>query len=231
MREYGYCRISTNKQSLSRQVKNIISEYPNAEIVEEVYTGTTTSRPQWLKLISRLKMGDTVVVDSVSRMSRCAEEGISDYMELYNKGVNLIFLKEPYINTENYKQALSNTINEVGNEIADIYIMATNKVLMILARKQIEQAFAQAEKEVLDMRKRTSESLQTLKNNGKAIGGAVNKGRKYNVKKEILIKDIIKKYSQDFGGTLNDRAVIKMCNGDVQTKVSRNTYYKYKKQL
>lgn len=231
MKMYGYCRISTKKQSLSRQVKNIISAYPDAEIIEEIYTGTTSVRPQWIKLISKLQMGDTVIVDSVSRMSRSAEEGVHDYMELYKKGVNLVFLKEPCINTENYKQALNNTINAVGNEIADIYIMATNEVLMILARRQIEQAFAQAEKEVTDMRKRTSESLQALKHNGKVIGGAVNIGKKYNVKKSAYIKDIIRKYSRDFEGTLDDKAVIQMCNGDVNTKVSRNTYYKYKREI
>ena len=37
---YGYCRISTPKQSIDRQVRNILAIYPNAKIVKETYTGT-----------------------------------------------------------------------------------------------------------------------------------------------------------------------------------------------
>lgn len=37
---YGYCRISTGKQNIERQIRNIKTEYPEAFIIEEVYTGT-----------------------------------------------------------------------------------------------------------------------------------------------------------------------------------------------
>ena len=76
---YGYCRISTPKQSLDRQERNIISAYPETKnyIYREVYTGTTFDRPEWKKLRKRLSAGDTVIFDSVSRMSRNADEGIN----------------------------------------------------------------------------------------------------------------------------------------------------------
>lgn len=79
MSVYGYCRISTAKQSIDRQVRNIMAEYPTAHIVQEAYTGTSILRPEWSKLYRILKKGDTVVFDSVSRMSRNAEEGFSLY--------------------------------------------------------------------------------------------------------------------------------------------------------
>jgi len=47
VRIFGYVRISTPRQSLQRQIDNIIAVYPTAEIVKEVYTGTTTNRPAW----------------------------------------------------------------------------------------------------------------------------------------------------------------------------------------
>ena len=50
---YGYCRISTAKQSIDRQIRNIKAEYPTAHIVQEAYTGTSIFRPEWLKLYSR----------------------------------------------------------------------------------------------------------------------------------------------------------------------------------
>ena len=65
---YGYCRISTTKQKIERQVENIRRTSPTAIIYKEEYTGTTTNRPQWNALKSKLKAGDTVVFDEVSRM-------------------------------------------------------------------------------------------------------------------------------------------------------------------
>ena len=79
MNIYGYCRISTAKQSIDRQIRNIKAEYPTAHIVQEAYTGTSIFRPEWLKLYRVLKSGDMVVFDSVSRMSRNAEEGFTLY--------------------------------------------------------------------------------------------------------------------------------------------------------
>lgn len=64
---YGYCRISTKQD-----------------------------RPEWNKLYKKAKAGDTIIFDSVSRMSRNADEGFCLYEELYNKGIELVFLKEPH---------------------------------------------------------------------------------------------------------------------------------------
>ena len=88
---YGYCRISTSHQKITRQVTNISDKYPAAQIIREFYTGTTQERPLWNQLIKRLDSGDTLVFDSVSRMSRNSEEGFKDYKMLYDKGIKLIF--------------------------------------------------------------------------------------------------------------------------------------------
>ena len=114
---YGYARISTKKQSIERQIRNIKAEYPDAHIVQEAYTGTSVNRPEWNKLYSLLKENDTVIFDSVSRMSRNAEDGFALYEELYNKGVNLIFLKEHHIDTDTYKKALAGSITMTGTNV------------------------------------------------------------------------------------------------------------------
>ena len=79
---YGYARISTNKQNIERQNRNILELYPNAKLINETYTGTTSDRPQWNKLLKDVKPNETIVFDSVSRMSRNADEGIKVYMDL-----------------------------------------------------------------------------------------------------------------------------------------------------
>lgn len=102
---YGYCRISKPKQSIERQIRNIKALYPDAVIVQEVFTRTRLDRKEWQKLMRVIQPGDTIIFDSVSRMSGNAEEGFAAYQELYEKGITLVFLKEPHINTETYKTA------------------------------------------------------------------------------------------------------------------------------
>lgn len=221
---FGYCRVSTAKQNIDRQERNILAQYPTAKIYKEKFTGTKfQGRKELDKILRQAQSGDTIVFDSVSRMSRNANEGIELYMELFDKGIELVFLKEPHVNTETYKKALNSGVELVGNDIADIYIEATNKVLKLLAARQIELAFGQAEKEVLDIHQRTSEGIETARRAGKQIGR--QKGDKLIVKKAIKAKKIIAANSKTFGGNLNDEECARAAG------VSRKTYYKYKKEL
>ena len=91
---YGYCRISTNKQNIERQVRNILAAYPSAIIVKEVYTGTKfQGRKELDKILKTIRPNDTIVFDSVSRMSRNSDEGYTLYEELFNKGITMFFSK------------------------------------------------------------------------------------------------------------------------------------------
>lgn len=220
---YGYCRISTKQQSIERQIRNISAAFPDAKIYQEAYTGTKIERPEFEKLLKRLKEGDTVVFDSVSRMSRNAEDGWELYQSLFNKGIDLVFLKEHHIDTDVYRAAQSGSIATVGNEIADLYIEATNKVLMLLAQNQVKIAFDQAQKEVDDLHERTKEGIQTARLDGKQIGQ--RQGAKLNVKKAAAAKEVIRKHSKDFGGTLDDVECMQLA------KCSRNSFYKYKREI
>ncbi|KIR02533.1 hypothetical protein P261_01348 [Lachnospiraceae bacterium TWA4] len=158
-------------------------------------------------------------------MSRNAEEGIQKYFELYDLGVNLIFLKEPYINTATYKESSSQMIQSTGNEIADIYIQATNEVIRILVRKQIEQAFEQSQKEVDDIHERTREGIREAKRKGKLVGGAGHQSKTLNIKKKEPAKEQIRQKSKTFGGAYTDKDLIKIIG------IAPNTYYKYKNEI
>lgn len=223
---YGYCRISTKKQSIDRQIRNILAEYPMAEIRKEVYTGTKfQGRQELQKLLRDVKPGDSIVFDSVSRMSRDADNGIKLYLELFDKKINLVFIKEHYIDTDTYRKSINESIASTGNEIADIYIEATNKVIKLLATKQIRQAFEQAEKEVADLQERTREGIETARRNGKEIGGAATTGKPKITKKSIEAKKIIRKHSKSFGGTLNNREIMQLAG------ISEPSLLKYKKEI
>ncbi len=220
---YGYCRISTKKQSIDRQERNILLAYPNAKIVKETYTGTKfQGRKELEKILKSVKAGDTIVFDSVSRMSRNADEGVETYFQLYEKNIQLIFLKEHYIDTAVYAENMRDKIELQGTDEDEIF-KGLNNYFKKLAEKQIRIAFEQAEKEVQDLHQRTKEGIETARLNGKQIGQV--KGSKLKVKKSIKAKEDIKKYNKDFGGTLNDIETMKLIG------IANNTFYKYKKEL
>ena len=222
MKIYGYARISTMKQSIERQIRNIKAEYPDAVIVEEKYTGTKMQRPEWSKLYKKAASGDTIVFDSVSRMSRDAEEGFQVYEDLFRRGVNLIFLKEHHIDTETYKKAMETGVPLTGTNV-DYILEGVNKYLLSLAKEQIRLAFDQAEKEVEDLHQRTKEGIETARLNGKQIGQ--RPGAKLTTKKSLSAKEIIRKHSKDFGGDLSDLEVMKLIG------CARGSYYKWKREL
>lgn len=234
---YGYARISTTKQKLERQIDNIKREYPGADIITEKYTGTTTDRPAWNKLVEQIKKESakgteiTLVFDEVSRMSRNAIEGFEDYKMLYDMGVNLVFLKERHIDTDNFRQALQSKVAMTGTDV-DIILSAVNEYMMKLAERQIEIAFQTAQAEVDYLHQRTSEGVRKAQAAGKQVGRA--KGTKAGIdfkvkpkvtKKSISAKETIRKYSKDFEGDLTDTDCMALA------KVSRNTFYKYKREL
>lgn len=137
---YGYCRISTRKQNIERQIRNILSEFSDAIILQEEYTGTKLDRKEWNKLFSSVRAGDTIIFDSVSRMSRNAAEGVEAYAALYKRGVNLVFLKERHIDTDTYRQTLQNSVQLTGGDV-DYILEGVNRYMLALARRQIYLAF------------------------------------------------------------------------------------------
>lgn len=222
---YGYARISTARQNIERQVRNILREYPDAIIRKEVYTGTKVyDRRELNTVLKQVRAGDTIVFDSVSRMSRNAEEGIQLYMELFDKGVELVFLKEHHIDTATYKQALDNKIEMTGTD-ADLILEGVNRYLMRLAENQIRIAFDQSQKEVDDLRERTREGIETARRNGKKVGGAGQTKATRTSKKSVVMKQRMKKLCICFGGQLKDHEVMEMLG------IARNTYYKYEKEM
>ncbi len=165
--------------------------------------------------MSRLKKSQKVRI-------RNADEGYSLYEKLYADGISLCFLKEPHINTDTYKKAITIGIPKTGTDV-DYILEGVNKYLMALAKEQIRLAFGQLEKEVVDLRQRTKEGIETARLAGKQIGAV--SGRKIVTKKSVEAKKIIQRYSVEFGGPLNNQETMRLVG------ISKNTYYKYRAEL
>ena len=246
----AYARVSTKTQSLNRQILNIQSEFPQVKtIFQDQYTGTTLERPGFNDLLKEveklLAKRDTpiIIFDEISRMSRQEEEGYNLYWELFDKGCKLIFLKQRTLDTDNIQETIK--LATTGNEIADVYIEATNKVLKILSRQQIRAAFASSEKEASFLRARTKDGIIAKKKKLQAMGMAYDGGRPQGAHiittKQKKVMELIRQYSKDFNGHLDDKDTLELINsklsndrelfGKEKKSCSRNSYYKYKKIL
>ncbi len=224
---YGYARVSTKTQNLERQITEIEKEqarlYPQGtitKIYKDKFRGTTLNRDEWQKLYNRVKENDTIIFESVDRLSRNAKEGVEVYQELYTRGVNLIFINDPLINTDNYKKSMSEKLSLTGITEADFYIEATNKLLLHLAKKQVKIAFEQAQKDNETRSRRVKEGQAKT---NKKIG--IEKGRKLTTQKSKQFKPIILESSKDFNGSMTDKKLMEHLG------LSRNTFYKYKREL
>lgn len=225
---YGYARVSTKSQVLQRQIDNIKEYNPEAVIFAEKFTGTKREgRVELDKLVKKVKSGDTIIFDEVSRMSRNAEEGRDLYEDMFTKGVHLIFIKDQQYNTDRYKEKLNQHISlnaNTGSRATDNFIKAISEALtnliIDLAKEDIYLAFQKAEGEATRIRQRVKEGMAK---SDKQAG--IEAGRKLTTKKSIDMKDKIRRYSKDFCGDMTDKQFMQ------DFKIARNTFYKYKAEL
>jgi DNA invertase Pin-like site-specific DNA recombinase len=215
--------MSSKQQSMDRQISKIKESYPAAVILQEADTGTKAGgRKEWDKIYKEGKPGDTIVFDSVLRMGRDVQETFRLYEEFCHRGIELVFLKEPHINTATYRKALQKS-GFLGSADADELSKEVNRYRMALAKEQITLTFEQAEREAEELHRRTKEGIEAARRKGKQIGQ--KQGARLTTKKSMEAKEQIRKESRDFNGTLSDSDCMKL------TGLARNTFYKYKREL
>ena len=239
---YGYMRVSTKHQDVGRQRVNILRVYPEAILYEETHSGGDYNGCVVLtKLLKIVQPGDTIVFDSVSRFSRDNITGPEEYRRLFKLDVNLVFLNEPYINTDNYRKALDVALPRTGTFI-DPIISGVEEALLQLAEKQVQEAFDQANKEMLDIRRRTSQALQKkIAENrilppDQQIRIGTQKGDTFTTKKKQIALERIK---EGLEKGYPDEVIMNNITGDLRKQlpdskckdISRNTFYNYKREL
>lgn len=226
---YGYVRVSTINQKTQRQIDNIKSYNSEAIIREEKQSGKDIeNRAIFKKLLSDVESGDTIIFDEVSRMSRNADEGYELYMSLFNKGVELVFLKERHIDTAEYKKRTEKHIQRVQSDRKKIDKLINGMLELIEEFEQenlkdnIRLAFEQAEHERLFLIKRVIEGKdKSEKHQGRPLGSVNQKTDKAD-----HIKKVIREQSKDFEGNFSDAKIMRE-----YLHIARNTFYKYKAEL
>ncbi|MEN7752677.1 recombinase family protein, partial [Clostridioides difficile] len=122
---YGYARVSTQEQSFDRQIQALEKYGVNSrDIVMEKQSGKDFNRPLYQNLKENmLRAGDTLVVKELDRLGRDMEMIKSEWQYLIDKGVNIIILDTPILNTSNKtnleKSLISNIVFELLSYMAE----------------------------------------------------------------------------------------------------------------
>lgn len=210
---YAYMRISTKeeqaKQRFNRQ-ESALAKYANDNKIEYVFqfqedvSGKSfNNRAEWKRLEKIVQSGDSIVFKDISRFTREAIAGYEKYMELMNKGVNLVFIDNPTVSTDYIKELLH--VAEQQDLVAKTSLESTVKLLLIVELNRVEQ-------ERLTISKRTKDGMAASPNKAGRKPGQLDKMT------DELQADIVL--------YLADRS-IKAADLMRKHNISRNTFKKY----
>ena len=125
---YGYARVSTSDQNLDRQ-KDALEKYGIDMLFCEKISGTKKNRPELDEMLSTLQDGDTIVIESLSRLGRSVKN-LAELMELFNdKNVRLISLKETIDTTSSTGRLLFTILSSLAQFERDVLVERTREGL------------------------------------------------------------------------------------------------------
>ena len=201
---YYYERISTseerNLQHYTRQ-DAAIQKYAKENNIEYIYgckediSGKSFDRKEWIKLEKLLQPNNSVIVfKDISRFTRETENGYKKYMELMQKGIDLIFIDNPTVSTPYIKQMLS--IAENQNIVAKTTLESTVKLLLIVELDRVEQ-----ERKILIQRIKDGQKASDKKS-GRKVGNIDKMTdelkadiKEYLSNRHIKLADILRKHN------------------------------------
>lgn len=210
---FGYMRISTKeergKQKFTRQ-EQAFERYEKENDTKFLMTfkddasGKSFDRTEWKKLESLLQSGDTIVFKDICRFTREYENGFKKYMELLEKGVEMVFIDNPTISTE-YIRNMMGVAEKQKNRIAKKSLKDTIELLILVELDRAEQ-----EREI---------TVKRIKDGIKA--SEKKSGRKFG-----QLDKVTDELKEDIKSFLNDRSIKQI---DLMSKhnISRNTLKKY----
>lgn len=210
---FKYKRISTKEerglQKYNRQ-EAALNKYATengiefvAEFQEDVSGKSFDNRKEWNRLEKLVQPGDTIVFKDISRFTREANNGYNKYMELLERGIELVFIDNPTVSTAYIKQLLN--VAEQQNIVARTSLESTVKLLIIVELDRVEQ-----ERLIL---------INRIKN-------GISASDKQQGRKPGQLDKMTEELEADIKAFLGDRS-IKQVDLMEKHKISRNTLKKY----
>lgn len=147
---YGYIRVSTREQNEDRQLIALREmSVPEKNIFLDKQSGKDFERPQYKKLVRRMKKDDLLYIKSIDRLGRNYEEILEQWRLLTkDKGVDIVVLDMPLLDTRRGKDLM-------GTFLSDIVLQVLSFV---------------AENERTNIRQRQAEGIAAAKAKGVRFG-------------------------------------------------------------
>ncbi|MED1558681.1 recombinase family protein [Bacillus paramycoides] len=152
-KKFGYVRVSSKDQNEERQIQNMKNlGIEDRDIFIDKESGKNMERENYQMLKRLVRIGDTIVFDSLTRLGRNMNDTLEEFRYYEKHKVNLQFIKEPYIN-----------VNYTGESTNDVIQSAIQKATLTIL-----SAFA--EKERIDIKQRQAEGIALARKQGKHLG-------------------------------------------------------------
>lgn len=127
-RKFGYCRVSTQEQNEDRQLIAMEqAEVPKENIYLDKQSGKDFNRPQYQKLIKKLRPGDTLFIKSIDRLGRNYEEIINQWQKIVKEiKADIVVLDMPLLDTRHKKNLLGTLISDIVLQLLS-YVSETER--------------------------------------------------------------------------------------------------------
>lgn len=148
---YGYVRVSTEQQNEERQLMEMEKHgVPKKNIFIDKKSGKNFDRPEYIKLVKKLRRGDTLYILSIDRLGRNMKEILEQWTLLtQKKGVGIVVMDMPVLNVSPDEEDIMRTL------ISDIIL-------------RVMSCFA--EMEYNNIHERAAQGIAAAKANGKKFG-------------------------------------------------------------
>lgn len=147
---FAYVRVSSEQQNIDRQIDTMRAlGIDERDTFIDKASGKDTNRQQYQALKAVVRKGDTVIFDSITRLSRNMADIKKEYKWFNQNEINMQFVKEPMLNTT--------------NDTTDVMKQAINDIILTLLG-----AFAQQERE--SIKQRQAEGIKAARARGKHLG-------------------------------------------------------------
>jgi len=133
----AYARVSTQQQELARQL-DALEKYGYDKMIQEKFTGTKKDREGLTKLMDSVRAGDTVVVESISRLGRNTLDILTTVEELDKMGVHFISLKENMDTTTPTGKAMFSMMAVIATLERDLIVQRTKEGLESAKKRGVQ---------------------------------------------------------------------------------------------
>lgn len=150
---FGYARVSTQDQSLDRQIDALIKygvQDTEDTLFKEKMTGTKTNRPELDKVRLKARQGDIVVVESLSRLGRSTKDLLNLLDEFENKGIQLVSLKENIDTSTPTGKLLTTVLSAISQFERDLTVQRTKEGLQAARARGRKGGRPTTDKKIID---------------------------------------------------------------------------------